>query len=935
MSKPFAGILGFGHALPESVRTNEDPVFDDLRKLQRDGDKDCAAQFDGYEKRRVLRPGETAEELAVQAGRAALAHAGIDAPKVDLLVGATSVGDYVSPNGLAAVHRDLELRADSMVLPLDVHFNTFNAALLTATAMVEAGRVTTALVVCAADWTRHVDYKACESLSVGDGAGACVVGLTQNPGFFGRVDDVTLVESSGYGAMYMALSDDPRFHITEEGGRLFETFGIRKPGEAADLVLRRNGLTGSEIGLVSHQASAVLMKAWGDRVQPRVYIESLKELANMTIASIPVNLSRSHDDIRKLDHLLLLGIGIEFQTSALLLGRGGIAQPSRRPPTRRAAGSTMPAPRGSTVTSMLLHYLKLEEVTHVFGVPGGAAKTVLNALKERSREFTYVVCRHETGAAFMADGYARVSGGLGVVLVTSGPGGTNALTGALNAQSSGVSLLTITGEPPSTLRGRGYLQEGVDAGLDMAQVYRNAVASSDWILNGESAQTQVAGALRVARSEPLGGAHLSLPDDIAQEPLPSQAVLPTTVDSYRARPKGISPRETDRAFDRFLEAEFPLFLLGNGCRRAFEKPGGQSLVRFKRLVEDHGIPVVTTPDAKGIFPESHELSLRVFGTAGCIWPQHYMQHDDGRRFDALFVLASALGDFSTARFSENLQPDGPIFQVDLNDEAIGRAYPVDLGIVAGVEGTIWQLHERKRSPVAAAVRARRERVKAIKDQHPPWRPYEGQGDPGGKMLPQELMRGLNAALPEGSQIFVDSGNCVGWCVHYLAVDPPTTVRPALDMGPMGFGIGAVVGAALAAPDRLCAAVVGDGSFLMHGAEISTAARYGLAPVVIVLEDGDLNMVSQGMNQFYGGGLATWRAQYHLGDPDLAAFARSLGAEVHELHAARDVEKVMPEVVAAVRSQTGPKRPQVVVARVDPAQIPPYYPSNREPNIRPL
>ena len=168
-----------------------------------------------------------------------------------------------------------------------------------------------------------------------------------------------------------------------------------------------------------------------------------------------------------------------------------------------------------TVAQLLLAYLKLEGATTLFGIPGAAIMRVLDELQKQRETFNYVICRQETGAAFIADGYARVTGKLGVVLVTSGPGATNALTGTMNAHTSHSSVLTITGEVPERYFGMGYLQEGIDAALDVDAVYRNATGFSAVITNPAHFEVLLRQALRDALANPRGASHISLPDDIA------------------------------------------------------------------------------------------------------------------------------------------------------------------------------------------------------------------------------------------------------------------------------------------------------------------------------------------------------------------------------------------------------------------------------------
>ncbi len=169
-------------------------------------------------------------------------------------------------------------------------------------------------------------------------------------------------------------------------------------------------------------------------------------------------------------------------------------------------------------------------------------------------------------------------------------------------------------------------------------------------------------------------------------------------------------------------------------------------------------------------------------------------------------------------------------------------------------------------------------------------------------------------------IFIDAGNCVGWGGHYFVVDPPQEFHsPTLAMGPMGFGVAAVIGAKLGRNDWVCLALVGDGAFLMHGAEVSTAHAHRVGAIWIVLSDDDLRMVTQGM-AIYSGKKNGWEGLYSLGAPDLVKFAESLGAKAYRVGSPQELDAVMPTVLR--RASEG--RPQVVVAHINRERCPPYY-----------
>jgi acetolactate synthase-1/2/3 large subunit len=582
-----------------------------------------------------------------------------------------------------------------------------------------------------------------------------------------------------------------------------------------------------------------------------------------------------------------------------------------------------------TVAQCLLKYLELEEVDVLFGIPGAAVMYLLDELKKQNKK--YVVCRQETGAAYMADGYARLSGKLGVVLVTSGPGATNALTGAVNAQSSNSSVLVISGEVPEEDFGKGYLQEGMDAGLDVNAVYRAACQYTAVISNCSDFQTLFAQAIRSAMARPRRTTHISLPQDISGQTF--DAHVPVNKNNYRTTPACSAPQQTKQALQVLLEAELPLLFLGAGCREALVD--AERRRRFQQFVEKLALPVMASPGAKGLFPESHPLSLRTYGLAACEWPQYYLRpcRLDPKLppcYDCLAVFASSLGELATNLWNEALTPDpkGAFLQVDLDQGVLGRAFPISMGIVAEIGCFLDDLLEQGRQtvPDANKVEERRCLVQRIKKEHSAYCEPDKRNSDAVPILPQALMKCLSEELPPGSHVFIDAGNCVGWALHYLDIDPPTQAHSSLAMGPMGFGVASVIGAKLAAPDRVCVGIVGDGAFLMHGNEVSTAAQYQVGAIWVVLFDNDLAMVSQGMDHFFPG--PGWTNYYALGNPDLAKFAEALGASAYTVKSQREFRWYFNLAVKKAESE---QKPQVILVHHDLNEKPPYYPPQKYPS----
>jgi len=575
-----------------------------------------------------------------------------------------------------------------------------------------------------------------------------------------------------------------------------------------------------------------------------------------------------------------------------------------------------------TVADQLFDYLRLEGANTIFGIPGGGVMHLLDCLHRRP-EFTYLVTRHETGAAYMADGYFRATGKPGVVLVTSGPGATNALTGAMNANFGGSAQLVLTGEVPQQFLGRGYLQEGTDVGLNVRDLYASATRYSAEIEDPTGAPIVIEQALRNMMSLPRRSVHLSISDNVAAAPAAAGLYVssrpPPTTDAYRAAPMGAPVDGVERALKALTGAHRPLILLGAGCREALRDP--ETARALRRIVEYWNIPVITTSDGKGVFPETHLLSLRAYGMAGCEWPQYWMIDPVTKTaaHDALLVIGSSLGELATYKWNPMLVPKGPFLQVDVDPSVIGRGFPVTHGIVAESGAFLREMWAR--APAwprdAAAVEKRGAEIAQLKAQRSPFASQADYDQTAAPLHPAALCRLLNQSLPDDAMVFIDCGNCVGWGLHYLVLRETQETVSALAMGPMGFGVCGVIGARYGRPDRLCVALVGDGAFLMHLGEVTTAAAHKIGAIWVVLNDDDLKMVSQGMDVFFPQGS---KYSYPLGAPDLKKTAQGLGADAYEVRAPEDFAAVWNSALRGAAEG----RPQVIVAKIDPKPMPPYY-----------
>jgi acetolactate synthase-1/2/3 large subunit len=576
---------------------------------------------------------------------------------------------------------------------------------------------------------------------------------------------------------------------------------------------------------------------------------------------------------------------------------------------------------GKSVAEVFLRYLELMEVPFVFGIPGGFIAPFLKLLR-RSSSVSFVIGRHETGCAFMADGFSRMTGKPGIVFATAGPGALNALTGIACAQSGQSSVMLISGQNPTAHAGMGALQESTNDGVNIVEIFRHACAASELVLSDKVLRTRLLQASRLCLGVPRRAVHLSFPLDVSSAIVES-IDLPAERRAYALEAPTADPAKLALALEHLASARNPLVLLGAGARQAL-RDNPVRLTGLTSLLSALAVPVVTTVQGKGLFPESHELSLGVHGICGSKQADAFVREC---RPDVLLVVGSGLGEWPTKSWESAWLPSRTLIQIDANPHMLGRVYPVQLPIVGeagtSLDGLIAQAQGASRFgrtlPEPSQIQARRERIAAFKGRVSPYTHHERRQSCATPLLPQRLMKELNDAIPEQTSIFLDNGNSMAWGIHHLQIDPPTEVYLSTGMSSMGWANGAVIGAKLGAPERTCVCVTGDGSFLMTGNEISTAARYRIGAIWLVLYDNSLGMVNHGEMVTGHHEFPLEDPYYELGSPDVVGLARSLGADGYWMEAPGQLSALFPEALERA-SEHG--RPQVIAARIDARELAP-------------
>jgi acetolactate synthase-1/2/3 large subunit len=536
-------------------------------------------------------------------------------------------------------------------------------------------------------------------------------------------------------------------------------------------------------------------------------------------------------------------------------------------------------------TDYILNALVAEGLRHLFMVPGGLVDPFMPALA-RQDKLTPVIAAHEGGAVFMADGYARASGGFGAALGIGGPGACNMATAVATAKTDGSPVLVMTGEVPLDMEGRGVFQDASQATLDDTTVMAPLARLSKTVGSSKNLNHWFRHALTTMWSQPRGPVHLSLTHDTLTGECAADYVK---VFGYFVGAEPLSVPAADAAFAQLAD--------GNTTRIAFLAGAGvehdTAAARLKMLAERWSIPVATTLRAKGAFPEDHELSLGVFGYAGSRHATNAILNGD---LDCLIVLGSGFNERDTMHWT--LRERTKAFMIHVNTDMDELTSNGGLGhVVPGSCRSFLDLmHDRAGviAPVLEEGQARRRQWLADIKAGPRLYDVENCNRMTAPIHPATAISALRKLFPRNGSVLVDSGAHRAFAGHYWTAYEPRTYISATNLGPMGWAIPAAIGVQCAHLDRRVAVITGDGCMQMHGIEVQTAARYQLPIIYLVINNGALGNVWLRARQY--GALPAELTS--IRDHDWAGFARSLGAQGFTVRDPAELESTFERALAA-------------------------------------
>lgn len=501
-------------------------------------------------------------------------------------------------------------------------------------------------------------------------------------------------------------------------------------------------------------------------------------------------------------------------------------------------------------SEMIIHALKNEGVKVVFGYPGGAALNIYDEIYKQNF-FEHILTRHEQAAIHAADGYARASGEVGVAIVTSGPGFTNAVTGIATAYMDSIPLVIISGQVPTTLIGTDAFQE-----IDAVGISRPCTKHNFLVKSIEELPRILKEAFYIARSGRPGPVHIDLPKDISatvgEFNYPNEIKLQTYKPTYKG-----NPRQIKKVAQAILESKKPLLYIGGGC------VASKSSNLIREFCEITHIPVVETLMARGVMPYNHPDLLGMVGMHGS-----YVANMAMSETDLIIALGARFDDRVTGKLSE-FAKYAQIVHIDIDPSSISKIVDVTYPIVGDVSSVLEELLGLIKNDFEVKnILPWRETLERYNKLHP--LSYEDSQE---VLKPQWIIKKVGEILGNEALISTDVGQHQMWAAQFYPFNFPRQFITSGGLGTMGFGLPAAMGAKKAFPQKVSINITGDGSILMNIQELMTCSVYNIPVINIILNNNYLGMVRQWQTFFYENRYSNTNLEIQ---PDFIKLAESFG-----------------------------------------------------------
>ncbi|MDA8212896.1 MAG: thiamine pyrophosphate-binding protein [Clostridia bacterium] len=551
-----------------------------------------------------------------------------------------------------------------------------------------------------------------------------------------------------------------------------------------------------------------------------------------------------------------------------------------------------------TAAQVLVYFLEQKGVTQLYGIPGAAILPFYDAVLDSDKIHSYVV-RHEQMAIFMADGYSRVTGKVGVCACTSGPAATNFLTGLYSAYVDSVPLLAFTGQVPFAFVGKDAFQEA-----PITEMAKPVTKAAYLVEKAEELPKIIKEAWRTATTGRKGPVLIDLPLDV------QKGMVEVDLSELVAEEPEVLPQATDKevqkAFEMLKAAERPVLLVGGGVVLS------DSTSELMTLAETLRIPVVCTLMGKDCFPNDHELFAGMMGTI-CQTP---LGNKTILESDLVICLGGRFGDRGTG--SVGVFKEGrKIIHVNFDEQEIGRQVPTELGIAADLKGFLQKLNAVIKSNNFQPDDKAEERIRILGEDKPKLaRQTEFDTIP---MKPQQAIAELRKHLKRNAIVTHDCGISQIWSSQLFDSYEPRTYLITGRAGTMGWGLGAAMAAKLAKPEVQCVNLLGDGSLGMSLQDLATAAKHNIPVVVFLLNNSLLGLIRQQQNLFFNERWISTELDYenaemgHNRGIDFVALAKSMGVGAELVEKPEQIREALDRAFAL-------ERPYLIEVLVDPLAV---------------
>ena len=585
---------------------------------------------------------------------------------------------------------------------------------------------------------------------------------------------------------------------------------------------------------------------------------------------------------------------------------------------------------------LLLQYLEQLGVEYIFGIPGGAIEPLYNALSKSEKRggIRAITARHETGAVFMADAYARNTGKLGVCCSTTGPGATNMITGIASSYENNTPLLIITPQVPQNKQGRRAFQDSGDTSTNILGMFNFCTRYNSSVTHVDQFQHKFVSAIRAAHGAPHGPVHLSIPSDVLKART-NQSLKNINIDNIIRRPILKDELAISSLLKEVSKSKNIVFVIGSGSQR--------SVSLILKCVNQLNAKFVSTPDGKSFVNPYHSAYCGVIGFAGHKSATEILKD---KSTDLVIAIGTSFGEFTSNAWDSTTLLNSKLIHIDDNEDHFNRTAMAKLHVGGDIPTILEAILVQECGSAVKRVDAHIKEAKSVIDKTMFFAQKhrdtiqltnfsvdepDKATNTTSPLKPQYLMSRLTKIFPPNTRYITDIGNSFVWAIHYLnpydrRINQRRTPqrndngRRLADAGliqicaefcSMGWGIGGAIGTALAHPKDPVVCIVGDGSFLMSGQEITVALQEKLNVIFLIMNDQQLGMVKHG--QQLNGAADAGNTLPNIG---YALMASAMGVMSKTIETADDLNNLNIQTIC---NRNGPT---LLDVRIDPSEIPP-------------